>query len=63
MVSHLQAASVGPDVPVGEHVHKLDQARHDGVQAVSCDKKTLSVFCAEYGNNMNKLLDGMDYKT
>lgn len=44
MVSHVQAASVGPDVPVGEHVHKLDQARHDGVQAVSCDKKILSVF-------------------
>lgn len=33
---HLQTASVGTDVPVGEHVHKLHQARHHSVQAVPC---------------------------
>lgn len=46
LLSHLQPASVGPDVPVGEHVHKLDQARHHSVQAISCTIGT-SVFGEE----------------
>lgn len=45
-MSHLQPASVGPDIPVGQHVHKLDQARHHSVQAVSC-KTRPSVFTGE----------------
>lgn len=53
MSSHLQATPVGSHVPVGEHVHKLDQARHDSVQAISCENK---LFCCVFLFCLNRFM-------
>lgn len=52
LLSYLEPASVGPDIPVGKHVHELDKAWHHGVQAISC-KTGPSVFT---GKNLGILI-------